>query len=108
MSVLLASVARLDGRLGAVYVLCDGIRRSQTVPCHMVWPAAAETLDGRERSDVKTTSAGPARVANLPPPPPLSPPGYSIASFGHTGTICPKWPQFYEHVLFGWGGWGKS
>ena len=56
VAVLLASVARLDRRLGAVHVLRDGIRRSQTVPRHMIWPAAAITLDGRERSDVKTTS----------------------------------------------------
>ena len=56
VAVLLASVARLDGRLGAVHVLRDGIRRSQTVPRHMVWPAAAITLDGRERSDVETPS----------------------------------------------------
>ena len=32
MAVLLASVARLDGRLGAIHIFRDGIRRSQTVP----------------------------------------------------------------------------
>ena len=32
VAVFLASVARLDGRLGAVHVLRDGIRRNQTVP----------------------------------------------------------------------------
>ena len=78
VTVLLASVARLDGRLGAIHIFRDGIRRSQTVPAlrryqfkhahrqvmrvracvprHMVWPAAAVTLDGRERSDIKAAS----------------------------------------------------
>jgi hypothetical protein len=77
VAVFLAFVARLHGRLCAVHVFRDGIRRSQTVPGaseesiikqrtaggkaysvprHMVWPAAAVTFDGGERSDVKTAS----------------------------------------------------
>ena len=37
MAVFVASVARLDGRLGAVHVLRDGIRRSQTVPARSAY-----------------------------------------------------------------------
>ena len=32
------------------------MRARVCVPRHMVWPAAAVTFDGRERSDVKTAS----------------------------------------------------
>ena len=76
VAVFLAYVARLEGRLDAVYIFCDGIGRSQTVlrayemsttkhgvcalracvPRHIVRPAATVALDGRERSDVKITS----------------------------------------------------